>query len=234
MNETFNQMFKLPLAVVAWWMGWLAQMAKGMQQIAEQGSAAMAPMMPGAPGGNAAPGGAMAAATLTDSLSGVVPIDQGAGGTGAETEVKKEKQIMADKDLSNDRVKLVEYSIVSIERGRERTLHDGEKLVSSNMTGEDFAIWVIAEYVQEHPVPHDIKKYLRVCYEVNCSWAREPLHYEEKQLDALEGIRRAIEVCCEEGGRPFRREVGERGAGQPTPTPAGGRGRGGAGAGAGA
>jgi hypothetical protein len=224
--------FKLPLAVVAWWMGWLAQMARGMQQMAEQGSALLAPMAPAAPGGTAALGaigGVTAAATLTDSSYGVVPIDQGAGGTGAATEGKKEKQIMADKDLANDRVKLVEYSIVSIERGRERTLHDGEKLVSSNMTGEDFAIWVIAEYVQEHPIPHESKKYLRVCYEVQCSWAREPLHYEEKQLDALEGIRRAIEECCEEGGRPFRRKEG----GEHTPPPAGGRGRG-AGAAAGA
>jgi len=105
---------------------------------------------------------------------------------------------MTDTNLNNDQVKLVEYSIVSIERDRERKLYETEKIVVDNMTGEAFATWVIAEFVQEQPhrVTHQEKKYLRVYYNVLDSWARESLHFESKQLDALEGIRRAIVQCC--------------------------------------
>ncbi|HVT60569.1 MAG TPA: hypothetical protein VHR45_19505 [Thermoanaerobaculia bacterium] len=213
MGEMFNQVFRLPLAAFATWMGWLAQMARGMQQIAEQSSTALA-AAGDAPAGGGAPA-APAAAHTGSSSGGIqgIPMDHGARAPGAATEAKKEKQIMADKDLSNDRVKLVEYSIVTIERGAERSLHDGEKLVSENMTGEDFATWVIAEFVQDHPQPHEIKRYLRVCYSVSCSWAREPLQFEEEQLKILRGIQHAIKECCEEGGRPFRRWEGDEAGG---------------------
>lgn len=48
-------------------------------------------------------------------------------------------------------------------------------------------IWVI------HSLPESDKKFLRVYFEVLQRYAREKLAYEEDQLDALRGIRKAIE-----------------------------------------
>ena len=112
---------------------------------------------------------------------------------------------MADRNLSDDMVKLVEYSIVTIQREHERLLTRGEKIVTDNMTGEAFASWMIAEYLQSRDykekvekdkerwkIKHEEKKYLRVYYNVLDRWPEQDLEYEEKQLKVLKGIEDAI------------------------------------------
>lgn len=104
-----------------------------------------------------------------------------------------------DTNLSDDMVKLVRYTIASIERDHERIIYHGEKIVTDNMTDDAFASWVIASYLQsdEHArgghIEHHEKKYLRVCSEVLCRWAKQDRKYEERQLRVLDQIRAAIE-----------------------------------------
>ncbi|MCH9651597.1 MAG: hypothetical protein K0U98_25450 [Deltaproteobacteria bacterium] len=102
---------------------------------------------------------------------------------------------MADKNLSDDMVKLVSYSIVSIQRDREHVLSSARRVVTDNMDGEGFASWMIAEYLEESGRKRFKDKelqYLRVSYNVEDRWAEQDLKYEEKQLRALDGIERAI------------------------------------------
>jgi len=121
---------------------------------------------------------------------------------------------MSDTNLSDDQVKLVRYTIVSVQRDRERKLEEDEILVTDELTPDGFASWRIAAYFQRpdhEEIPHDEKKHLRVCYRVLCRWQRESLHYQSRKLDELRGIREAIEAS---GTRPGSR-----------PEPGGGRGR---------
>ena len=173
--DAFGQMWRFPFAMLAYCVEMMAETLRGIERLADESFAA-----------------ATAPLRETDHKPGA------ARGEGAVTEGKE--RIMADKDLSNDMVKLVQFSIVSIQRGREHTLETGERIVSDNMTGEAFATWMIAEFIQRDPhrVPHEAKKYLRVYYSVLDQWEREDLHYEERQLDVLRGIEQAIRECCNE------------------------------------
>jgi hypothetical protein len=51
---------------------------------------------------------------------------------------------------------------------------------------------VIAEWVSHHPVPPGDDIYLRVCSQIKCTWEKQPLYYEEKQLDILQEISNKI------------------------------------------
>jgi len=190
MENAIGLMFRLPFSMLAFCVEMLAQTLRGMQHLADESLQA-----------------------TTGAPPREIIVTPGVEGEGAANEGKE--NIMPDKDLSNDKVKLVQYSIVSIQRGLERTLWEAEKIVSDNMTGEAFATWMIAEYIQaeeewekyperyphRHPgwkrVEHESKKYLRVYYSVLDQWEREDLHYEEKQLVVLQGIENAIRECCE-------------------------------------
>jgi len=119
--------------------------------------------------------------------------------------------VLKDKDLEGDDVKLVRYAIVSLRPCHERLLPEGsgEVLVALSMTGETFATWIVACYLQaeDRPeeeqdaaarrrrkeIPYDEKRYLRVTYEVLTRWPSEPLDCcETRELRALQGIRDAI------------------------------------------
>ena len=122
---------------------------------------------------------------------------------------------MTDQNLRDDMLKLVQYQIVCIERGKEEVLVCDEcKLFSDNMTDCDFDAWVIADYSREcarrahneppygpgNPPPCKPckSKYLRVTYEVKGRWPKQDLGYETKQLRRLEAISEAILYCCSE------------------------------------
>lgn len=112
-------------------------------------------------------------------------------------------------DLTNvqdDCVKLIAYTIVSLKRDRERIMDGGKDsiVITASLTGEAFASWILAKYLQQMvPDPADNKnkvprsklidpgelKYLRVYYVVSHRWHREPLKYEEREVDVLRGIR---------------------------------------------
>jgi len=58
-----------------------------------------------------------------------------------------------DRSLNDDQVKLVRYSIVSIRRDCEHQLPRGagQTVVTEAMSGDDFASWMIARYLDRHP-----------------------------------------------------------------------------------
>lgn len=101
---------------------------------------------------------------------------------------------MADKNLSDDMVKLVEYTIVTIKRSDEDIIHSGKKLVTDNMTGEAFASWMVSENGPDsNPNDEDGEdQYLRVYYNVLDRWPKQDLKYEEKQLEILGGIKKVL------------------------------------------
>lgn len=98
-----------------------------------------------------------------------------------------------DVNLSDDRVKLVRYHIVSIKRDQERILHRDEEIFDDQMSDGDFASWVISKYGDRVGLASDDRKYLRVSYEVIGRWAKQDREYQKRQLEVLEGIKEAVE-----------------------------------------
>src|SRR5215467_7602351 len=92
-------------------------------------------------------------------------------------------------DVQDDTVKLIAYTIVSLKRDKERIMDGGKDsvVITDNMTGEAFASWILAKYMQQMvPDPHDSQrkvlrsklidpgevKYLRVYFVVSHRWPR--------------------------------------------------------------
>ncbi len=101
---------------------------------------------------------------------------------------------MSDRNLSDDMVKLVRYSIVSIKRDEEAMLLKGEeKIFSDNMTDDAFATWVVSDYAESAGMSSEDRKYLRVSYEVMGRWPQQDRKFEKRQLEQLAGIQQAIE-----------------------------------------
>lgn len=117
----------------------------------------------------------------------------------------------ADVNLNDEMVKLVAYTIVSLKPDDERVMDGGEGtiIVARNMSGDDFASWMLGRYLQQavdtydpgaEPVtkprssliPRDELKYLRVYFVVSTRWPREPRRFEERQIEVLNEIGRAI------------------------------------------
>lgn len=131
------------------------------------------------------------------------------GETEATTLTRREGESM-DTNLSDDMIKLVRFTIVSIKRDDEHVLGEGkgpddedypslpryriargEKIVTENMTDDSFSAWVISEYFQKdhcEPVEAEDKKYLRVYHEVLKRWAKQDRKFEKNQLGYLAGI----------------------------------------------
>jgi len=122
-------------------------------------------------------------------------------------------------DHSDETVKLVEYSIVSIKPCEERVIRRGQLIYSDEMGDDGFAAWVIARYFQgeddddlrfrEHDETDDEKRrryerrdrreltsydkrYLRVYHRVLETWTRPDDCYDDRQINALRGIERAL------------------------------------------
>jgi hypothetical protein len=108
--------------------------------------------------------------------------------------------------LDDDAVKLVAYTIVSVKRGHERVMEgnfaEGSLIVTERMSAEAFAAWMIGRYLQQvdpgnpnkqvrETVADDLK-YLRIYFVVSTRWPREPLKFEERQIDALREIEQKI------------------------------------------
>lgn len=92
---------------------------------------------------------------------------------------------MADTNLNDDMVKLVEYTILTIQRERERLLEGPTQVIETDdLSGDAFPNARIAEWVKAHP--DKAEKYdsdtLRVYYSVLARWPKEDLKYDEKTL----------------------------------------------------
>jgi hypothetical protein len=118
-------------------------------------------------------------------------------------------QGMSPQSLNDDMVKLVSYSIVSIKRDAERLMPGGSDsiLVTDSMSGETFTSWMIARYLQSDDYKklledskkkivkekerflEEDEKYLRIDYVVRRRWPRQPLQFEERQVEVLRQIR---------------------------------------------
>lgn len=105
------------------------------------------------------------------------------------------------RDLQDDKVKLVAYTIVSVRRGAERVMpgvqSQGTLVVADSMTGEEFSAWMIARYLQsltpeERDAVRRDQRFLRVNYVVSRRWPREPLEFERDQLSVLSDVRDAL------------------------------------------
>jgi hypothetical protein len=105
--------------------------------------------------------------------------------------------------LDDEMVKLVSYTIVSVKRGDERVMPGGMDtlIVTDSLSREAFISWVVARYLQSkvyaaldrsEKLSHEDRKYLRVDYAVSRRWPREPLEFEERQIEVLEQISNAL------------------------------------------
>lgn len=130
----------------------------------------------------------------------------GAANAGAGTTIHKETKMSYEDpcgDVDDCQIRLYSYTIVTIKRGFERILYRGAKLVTDPMDQCEFDAWVIAEYLQSadhHKAQEDDdpdcrpiaeerdKRWLRVSSEIQHTWGKQPLHYQEKQLRLLEKI----------------------------------------------
>ena len=125
---------------------------------------------------------------------------------------------MADQNLRDDMLKLVQYHILFLKRGYEHAFPEQDELVADNLDAGSYMGWKIAAFIQQlreqrhttvparwkqYP-PHDPryrdgntlvgfpeadKKYLRVSYQVLDRWPRQAFKFEEKQISVLEQIR---------------------------------------------
>jgi len=114
---------------------------------------------------------------------------------------------MGNKDLNNNNIKLVKYTIVCIDRKHERVLHVDERIVIDSMSHAAFASWMIADYLQSEHISDEEKKYLRVSFNVLGSWRREAIAYKERQIEVLGQIR-------DEMGRTWRFGTARFGSGR--------------------
>lgn len=95
-------------------------------------------------------------------------------------------------DLRDELVKLVVYSIISVRRDYERFMDmgTGQVVVTDSMTGDDFGNWMIARYLQNPGKNYESedRQYLRIHYAVVRRWPREPLRFEERQIEQIRRI----------------------------------------------
>ncbi len=195
MAEIINQILKLPLEAFVFGMQMLAKTVEGMQKLAESGIDVI--LGKGAPSSGEERGDGIA-------------LDSEEKGSTAEGAIKdgvqptpKEERKMADNSLSNDKVKVVQYTILSIKPDDEHALEGFKtgprtRVVTDNMTGADFSSWVIAEYFQEkdaqgtaihlREIAENDKKYLRVSYTVVSEFEAEDANYPKEQVDVLRQI----------------------------------------------
>jgi hypothetical protein len=164
-------MMILPWVTFSWFLGSVTRLVQGMQQAVEGSIDAMPADL--------------------GRLRQFDPTAAGARSTDAAANPQKESEMgNRDCDCGTEEctLRLIEYTLVSIRRGDERILHQGQRLVRTSMSECEFNAVVIAEWVTHHPVPPGDDIYLRVCSQIKCTWDKQPLYYEERQLDILQQI----------------------------------------------
>lgn len=97
----------------------------------------------------------------------------------------KERRTMSDTNLNDKMVKLVEFTIVSIQRGKEKILEGPKQVLETDdLTGEAFSNARIADWVTEHSeAAKDLDlDDLRVFYNVLSRWPKRDLKFDERTL----------------------------------------------------
>lgn len=202
MSQFLPQLLQLPFQPFLIGLNVMSTTLRSVQQITTQTfdvlSAATTPG--GAP---SAPAAVAPPAATTPSAVPIVAvrpdaIDPGVFGD-ATPPVKRDKEeptMSCDQNLSGDDIKVVQYSIITIEsnvKDDDRVIGAPNqiKVVSDDMTGEEFSNWIIASSCKDLK-EHD-SRYLRVCYCVLCRYKKQDVDYQQEQIDALHEIRDAID-----------------------------------------
>jgi hypothetical protein len=176
---------------------------------------------------------------------------------GDVVEVTDKETTMRDKDLSDDQLKLVRYKILFVKRDYETAFPEKEELVADNMTGDAFAAWKVAEFIQQLGekktfVPSDWMtgnkpKYpedSKYTQQTNQGWVILGLPERDKKYLRVffEVLERYVREEDEDTDVDMLREIRDQlkagikihtGAGQPPQPPPGGGGPGGGGPGGG-
>jgi hypothetical protein len=143
----------------------------------------------------------------------------------AETKKREEKDMACDTDLRGTDLKIIEYTIVSVDPNIEdddlRILQPMRTVATTqDMTENGFTAWVIALFFQR---PEDRrraevrlgtqdeswKQFIRVCYCVQCRMPIPKTDCCQEQANALRDINRTLRRI----GRDYRPEGAEGGAG---------------------
>lgn len=106
------------------------------------------------------------------------------------------------KNLADEQLKLVAYTIVFAKPGRKGRIMpggQGQILIDESLTEQQFIARLLASYLQPEDgdapnldgifeTPRD-RQYLKVHYVVSTRWPKEPLEADARQSEALEVIR---------------------------------------------
>jgi hypothetical protein len=121
----------------------------------------------------------------------------------AETKQREEKDMACDTDLSGTDLKIIEYTIVSvdpdIQYDEERILQPTRTIATTeDMNENGFIAWVIAMYFQQPDhrrlrEGENWKQYLRVCYCVKCRMGIPETDCCQEQANALRDINRTLQ-----------------------------------------
>lgn len=97
-----------------------------------------------------------------------------------------------DQDLSGCDLKIVQYSIVSVDpylKDSRRILVGPETIATSDdMTESDFTAFVLSNYMSDHRIPPRERQYIRVCFTVQCRLTMPCTDYDKDQVKALHEI----------------------------------------------
>lgn len=199
MSQLLPQLLQLPFQPFLIGLNVMSTTLKSVQQITTQTFDVLSATT--APSGTAPPPVATAPPAATPGVPTVAvradAIDPGVfqGTTQPVKRDKEERTMSCDQNLSGDDIKVVQYSIITVESNvpddkRLIGAPNQIKVVSDDMTGEEFSNWVIASNCGSLE-PYD-SRYLRVCYCVLCRYKKQDVDYDQEQIDALHQIRDAI------------------------------------------
>lgn len=132
--------------------------------------------------------------------TGSVASSAGAVANLAETTNREEKDMSCDKDLSGTDLKIVEYTIVTVDPDIEdddlRIIQPMQTVATTeDMNENGFIAWVVALYFQKpdhRPLTPKEKQYLRVCYCVECRMPIPEVDCCQEQANALRDINRTL------------------------------------------
>jgi len=148
--ELFGQMMMFPLSVFVYGMELFVRTIQGVQKVADEGMTVLV----------GSPSQTLAEADKVNQIPGVAPgsesglegslaISSTDNGVEDDTEKNVKETIkMNDTDLSDDMLKLVRYKILFVKRDYETAFPEKEEMVHDNMTGDAFAAWKVAEFIQ--------------------------------------------------------------------------------------
>jgi hypothetical protein len=199
MGSFVAQMLLLPFTVNRQMFELFGTTARGLEELADRNiRGALAPATEGPPRDVPPAAPAVPAAAATPRLPVrsperfVHPRTSPMSWRPTDPTTTKEKPKMADTNLNDEMVKLVEYTILTIERGREEFLEQGRALVTDDLTGDAFPNARIAEWTKKNPgrisehgnaTGDGIRaSTLRVYYNVLDRWPKEDLKKDEKTV----------------------------------------------------